>query len=331
MNRTSNKLMAVALATCALGLGRAMAPRSPQRPVAVDAARSLSEAFQEANRTASPSVVSIRARGRFGQAQGSGVVLADGVVVTNNHVVGRHRDFKVTLSDGREYDGVLLGTDEPADLAVVGIDADDLKVARLREGEPEVGEWAIAIGNPLGIGHTVTAGIISAKGRSGLGIAAFEDFLQTDAAINPGNSGGPLVDLDGRVLGINTAVGIGGGESSGLGFAIPARMVARTLEDILEDGRVRRGYMGVYLETRRQGGVAVGGVVDGTPADLAGLRRGDVVVAVGNEQVSDQAELRKLIAEYDPGTPVTLEVLRNGRRRDLTLVLGERPPEDQIR
>ena len=327
MTRLTSKLLLASVAAGAVTLGRATAPApgAAQSIDAMAAARGLSEAFQAANRSASPSVVSIRAGRGYVQAQGSGVILADGVIVTNNHVVRDFTRFVVTLADGRDFPGVLLGTDPAADLAVVGIDADDLTVAQLRRSEPSVGEWALAIGNPLGIGHTVTAGIVSAKGRSGLDIAEFEDFIQTDAAINPGNSGGPLVDLEGRVLGINTAVGTSGGESFGLGFAIPARMVAKTLDDILEDGRVRRGYLGVEIRDARGDGVEIHTVRSGTPAARAGLRPGDVVLAVGEHPVSGEKDLMNTIAEYDPGTEVTLEVLRDGRRRDLTLVLAERP------
>jgi S1-C subfamily serine protease len=331
LRNLTNKWTLATLATIAVAAGRATVQPIPQRLEAMESARGLSEAFQAASRQASPAVVSIRAGRGARRAQGSGVILADGVIVTNYHVVRGSTRVAVTLADGREFGGVLLGTDEEADLAVVRIDADDLTVARLRVTEAIVGEWALAIGNPLGYGHTVTAGIISGTGRSGLNIANYEDFIQTDAAINPGNSGGPLVDIEGRVLGINTAVGTSGGDAFGLGFAIPVHIVSKVLDDILEAGRVRRGYLGVEINDGRSGGAIIAVVQPGGAAARAGLAVGDELVSVGKHTVVGRRGLMNTIADYSPGTEVTLEVLRGGRRRSVTLTLDERPPPETQR
>jgi len=332
LTKTTHRLTLVTLATIAVAAGRATAPTVEPPPSqsldSMESARGLSEAFQFASRKASPAVVSIRSGRGSARAQGSGVILADGVIVTNFHVVRGSNRVGVTLSDGRDFAGVVLGTDQEADLAVVGIDADDLTVARLRSTEVSVGEWALAIGNPLGYGHTVTAGIVSGKGRSGLRIANYEDFIQTDAAINPGNSGGPLVDIEGRVLGINTAVGTSSGDAFGLGFAIPVHIVSKVLDDILEAGRVRRGYLGVEIGDGRSGGAVITLVQDGGPAERAGLAVGDELISVEKEVVTGRRGLMNTIADYSPGTEVTLEVLRNGRRRSVSLTLDERPPPE---
>jgi len=319
-------------------------------------ARSLSEAFSDAAESIGPSVVHITAetdravirRDLFGRrfrdrerrsGLGTGVVASEqGHILTNNHVVDGFETLTVRLMDGREYEARVVGQDEGTDLAVLRIDASDLEPARFADSdELGVGTWVIAVGSPFGFARTVTAGIVSAKGRTGLSRGdadRYEDFIQTDAAINPGNSGGPLVDLEGRVVGINTAIFSRSGGSQGIGFSIPSNMARSVLESILEHGRVVRGWLGVQMRdltptgierygVRRTGGVYLAEVVASGPASSAGLREGDVVTRLDGKPVRDANRLRTLIGLAGPDAEVELEVVREGERRRVRVELTD--------
>jgi S1-C subfamily serine protease len=316
---------------------------TPGDQVGVATARRVSSAFEAASREIAPAVVRIESYQRGGggllpSGQGSGVIIDEaGLIATNAHVVRDSNALKVVLVDGRSFDGRIVGLDNETDIAVVQIDADELVAAELREEQPaRVGEWVIAVGNPLGLGHSVTAGIVSGRGRN-QGITSYDNFIQTDAAINPGNSGGPLVDLDGKVIGINTAVIDTRRGGQGIGFAIPTRMVSEVVGDLAVNGRVSRGYMGVQLAEfssdyadrvgyEGESRVRIASVIDDGPADKAGLRNRDILDRVNGESVTSQQELMVLIARIDPGTRVPMEVIRGGEREGVTVRLAERPP-----
>jgi serine protease Do len=318
-------------------------------------ARNLSRAFRHVAKGLQPSVVSIRtieggatpvvARGpmrfRMGpgglqpegavpqrEGQGTGFVLReDGTILTNNHVIRGASQIAVRLSDGREFPATVLGGDPETDVAVLRIDTKGLTPVRVIEsGEVEVGDWVLALGNPFGLEQTVTAGIISAKGRDEVGLATFENYLQTDAAINPGNSGGPLCTLDGAVVGMNTAIGSRTGGNDGVGFAIPMEIVKRAADDILQDGRVRYGYMGVMLQDLGgEQGAMIANVLPGGPADKAGIQRGDVIRRVDGISVGSRASLMRAIGAKTPGTVVKLDLLRDGMDVSAEVTLATRP------
>lgn len=287
-------------------------------------------------------------RERLERSLGSGVIVnKDGVVLTNNHVVEHADKIKVGLSDGREFEANLLGTDDKTDLAVLQIKDPPKDIVPLRLGNSDtlrLGEAVIAVGNPFGVGQTVTLGIVSAKGRADVGIVDYEDFIQTDAAINPGNSGGALVNLDGELVGVNTAILSRSGGYQGIGFAIPANMARTIMDDLLDDGRVNRGYLGVMiqdltpelaeaLELKDDKGVLISGVPDEGPAARAGLVPGDVVLSVDQSPTEKASELRNKVAAIAPGTTVPLEVWREGQALTLEVKLGEldaRTGEDHI-
>lgn len=269
------------------------------------------------------------------QGLGSGVIVSsDGYIVTNNHVVREADEINVTLSDKRTVEAEVVGSDARTDLAVLKIDADDLLPAPLGDSEAaEVGEWVLAIGSPFGLRQTVTAGIISAKGRQ-MEITDYEDFIQTDAAINPGNSGGPLVNLKGEVIGINTAIASKTGTYMGVGFAIPSHMVRKVKDAILKDGRVHRGRIGASIQNLDEDmarsfgynstkGVLVAGVLPRSPAEKAGLRSGDIVVEFDGRPVSDRDELRNVVADTPPNTRSEMLVFRDGKTRRMPIVVGE--------
>jgi serine protease Do len=275
--------------------------------------------------------------------QGTGVIVeSDGVIATNNHVVAGAKRLEVTLQDGRKLEATVIGTDPETDLALLRVSAKELPAAKLGDStQLEPGDWVVAVGNPFGLDHSVTVGVVSATGRSGLRVANYENFIQTDAAINPGNSGGPLVNLDGEVIGINTAIRSSTGGSDGIGFAIPSSTLARVLPDLLEDGRVTRGWLGVTLQpltpelarsfgAERTDGALVSEVLDDTPAEAAGLRRGDIVLSVGGKAVRGPRELSEAIAALAPGTEAELEVVREGDELRVSVELGERPPKDLL-
>ncbi len=267
---------------------------------------------------------------------GSGfLVTEDGYILTNNHVVAEADKITVTLATGKEYAAKLVGRDPTFDLAVVKIDAKGLPVLSMGDSDKlEVGEWVAAIGNPFGLEHTITVGVISAKNRN---IHAkdvnFQGFLQTDAAINPGNSGGPLLDLSGKVVGINTAIIP---YAQGIGFAIPVNMAKQVMEDLVHFGKVRRGWLGIYLQPvteeiaeayglKNTEGALVSDVLPDSPAFRAGLQRGDVIVAMDNQPLKNHQDLSFAVRKRLAGDEVTLAVMRRGERRELRVRLGELP------
>jgi serine protease Do len=272
-------------------------------------------------------------------ALGSGVIISkDGYILTNNHVVEHADKLTVTLDNSKKkYKAKIIGTDPQSDIAVIKIDAKDLPAASLANSDSvRVGQWVIAVGNPFELMHTVTAGIISAKGRSSVGITTYEDFIQTDASINPGNSGGALADLDGNVVGINTAIASNTGNNAGVGFAIPINMAKSIMEELVKNGKVSRGYLGIYLQDiddnlakalklKSTEGALVADVESGTPAEKAGVKRGDIITAMNGMPVDNSTTLRNEVAETEPGTDVKLTVLRKGEEKNLTVTLGERP------
>jgi Do/DeqQ family serine protease len=260
------------------------------------------------------------------EATGSGVVVdaARGYVLTNAHVVEHANDIEVTTQDNHRFRARLIGRDPGTDIAVLRIPAEGLTAVPMGDSSRlQVGDFVLAIGNPFGLGQTVTSGIVSALGRSGLGIEGYEDFIQTDASINPGNSGGPLVDLEGRIVGINTAILTPGGSNVGIGFAVPINMAHRVMDQLLANGVVRRGRIGVAIQdltpelaralgTERTGGAVVARVEPGSPAQRAGLRPSDLVVAVDGVPISNASELRNRVGEARIGATVALTIERNG-------------------
>lgn len=270
------------------------------------------------------------------QGTGTGVIVSsEGHIVTNNHVVRGADEVKVTLADKRTFVARVVGTDPKTDVAVLKIKAKGLAHAKLGNSDAmDVGDWVLAIGSPFGLNQTVTAGIVSAKGRENVGITDYEDFIQTDAAINPGNSGGPLVNLRGEVIGINTAIASRSGGSMGVGFAIPSNMVRRIKDSILMHGRVERGRIGAAIQdlnaalARSFGfklngsGVLVGDVVAGGPAEKAGLKAGDIVLEIDGRPMRSAAKLRNTVAATTPGTTIRLKIFRNGERRELPVKVG---------
>jgi serine protease Do len=292
-----------------------------------------------------PSVVSIEARDRSGGLRGkaggthpsglgSGFIIRDdGLIVTNAHVVSHHDVFRVHLKDGRVFEADVLGADPQTDVALIALrDAKDLPIAHFGKSDKlSVGDWVVAVGSPLGLEQSVTRGIVSAKGRGSLGLYAdgYADFIQTDAAISPGNSGGPLFNLQGEVVGMNTAVsGIG----NGLGFAVPIDQIMRVLEPLRAHGEVRRGWLGVAGREMTaapgqavRNGALISSVHERTPAAKAGLRDGDVVVSVDGKAVDDFDDLRGRVGEHPPGDEIRLEVERDGKKKTLRATLGERP------
>jgi serine protease Do len=273
-------------------------------------------------------------------ALGSGVIVSDdGYILTNNHVVKGADKLTVVLQDKKKYTAKIVGTDPQTDVAVVKINAKNLPQANLgNSDEVKVGQWVIAVGNPFQLMHTVTAGIISAKGRSSVNLADYEDFIQTDASINPGNSGGALADLDGNVIGINTAIlsPSGDGGNVGIGFAIPINMAKSVMNELISKGKVTRGYVGVMLQDvddnlakalklKSTEGALVGDVTPGSPGEKAGIKRGDVIISFDGTKIENTDQLRNLVAEREPGTSTKITVMRDGKEMELTVVLGERP------
>lgn len=273
---------------------------------------------------------------------GSGVVVStDGMILTNHHVVGEADEFEVVLQDGSRFAGELVGTDPETDLAVIRIDAEDLPAIEIGDSDRlRVGQWVLAVGSPFALSQTVTQGIVSYIGRSDVGLAAYENYIQTDAAINPGNSGGALVDLDGRLVGINTAIASRNGGYQGIGFAIPVNVAVDVMEDLVAHGYVRRGWLGVTIQEMtpglaqhfgldlEDGGVLVSQVLEGTPARAYGLERGDVILTVNGESFDSVTEFRNLIADQEPDSPVDLGILRDGGLMSLPVILGERASEE---
>ena len=272
---------------------------------------------------------------------GSGVIVSpEGYVLTNNHVVDGATDVRVTLGDKREFQARIVGTDPKTDVAILKIDATNLTPITIGDSSKvEIGDVAIAVGDPFGVGQTVTKGIISAKGRGGLGIEDYEDFLQTDAPINPGNSGGALVNDRGELIGINTAIiSHGSGGSQGIGFAVPANLAREVMDQILKNGKVVRAYLGILPQDVTPGmakafgekearGIVVGDVTPDSPAQHSGIERGDILLELNGKPVTDSNSLRMTISMMAPGSSINLKVMRNGSEHDMTVKLAEMPTE----
>jgi serine protease Do len=269
---------------------------------------------------------------------GSGVIVSkDGYILTNNHVVDGADKLTVELADKKKYTAKVIGTDPQTDVAVIKIDAADLPAVTLGNSDDvQIGEWVIAVGNPFELLHTVTAGIISAKGRSSVGLADYEDFIQTDASINPGNSGGALADLDGNVVGINTAISSPSGGNVGIGFAIPINMAKRVMDELIDKGKISRGYLALVpqdidenmakaLHLKSTDGALVRDVTPDGPAEKSGIKRGDIITQFEGKTVANSTELRNLVAQADPGSAAKVTLLRDGKEMQVTVVLGERP------
>jgi Do/DeqQ family serine protease len=329
----------------------AHAAAEPSPPVE---ARRLSDAFAAVAEKVSPSVVQIEVAVREQTQQvvrwyknpssgetpvqrgmGSGVIFnSDGAILTNNHVIEDALSITVRLRDGRILPARLVGRDPATDLAVVRVEAKNLVPVKFADSDSvRVGEWVVAIGSPFGLGYTVTTGVVSAKGRGGVGVNAVEDYLQTDASINPGNSGGPLVNLDGQVLGINTMI-VGRGQ--GIGFAVPSNLARRTADQLARGGRVQRAWIGVgiqdvtpeiapELKIDPGAGTLVNSVASDGPGARAQLRAGDVVAAVDGRRVHDAQELIRELLAHDVGQAVSLEVIRAGKRYSTKVDLAARP------
>lgn len=336
-------------------------------PPAADPGTTALPSFRNAAQRASPAVVSINTskapinhpqsndpwfRFFFGdQAQdqpqtglGSGVIVSPaGYILTNNHVIEEADQIEVLLTDGRKSAAQVIGTDPETDLAILKVNLTDLPVITLGDSDALViGDPVLAIGNPFGVGQTVTSGIVSALGRTQLGINTFENFIQTDAAINPGNSGGALVDTNGHLMGINTAIYSRSGGSMGIGFAIPTSTARSVMEAIVRDGQVTRGWIGV--EPQDLGpelaesfglpagkGVIITGVLQNGPAAQAGIRPGDVITAVGDREVNSVAQLLSAVAALQPEQPATLKVVRKGEKSEVRVIPGRRTPPGTAR
>lgn len=276
---------------------------------------------------------------------GSGVIVSpEGYILTNNHVIEEADEIEVFFNDGRKAAAKVIGTDPDSDLAVLKVEMDKLPTIVLGSSDAlQVGDQVLAIGNPFGVGQTVTSGIVSALGRNQLGINTFENFIQTDAAINPGNSGGALVDTSGNLLGINTAIYSRSGGSMGIGFAIPVATAKQVLEDIVKDGKVTRGWIGVEpndlsaelaetFDVKTVEGVIITGVLQNGPAALAGIRPGDVIVSIASKPVKDVTQLLSLVSSLKPGSAADFVILRKDETLKLSLTPGIRPkPKAQRR
>ncbi|MHB8809179.1 MAG: DegQ family serine endoprotease [Desulfobulbaceae bacterium] len=274
------------------------------------------------------------------QGAGSGFIIsADGLILTNNHVVGEADTITVRLDDKREFKAKVIGTDPQSDVALIKIEADNLPVLPLGDSDKlEVGEWVIAIGSPFELNQTVTVGVVSAKGRDRIGINDYENFIQTDAAINPGNSGGPLLNIYGEAIGMNTAIFSRSGGYMGIGFAIPINMAKSIQEQLQKQGKVTRGWLGVVIQDvdedlaksfglEKARGALVSEVADKSPAAAAGLRQGDVIVEMDGIEVTDVSTLRNKVAMIAPGTKINLLVIRDGAKKTVEINIGEQPVE----
>ncbi|MFQ5521207.1 MAG: DegQ family serine endoprotease [Candidatus Methylomirabilia bacterium] len=369
----TRRLTMLLLSVCLLiGWGAAPAPAEEIDPRAI--LRALEEAFVAVADRAMPAVVNVstvpkagpvprgpeleeRFREFFGpefferffprrqpprsRATGSGLVVdPSGYILTNNHVIENAAEITVQLSDKRKFTATLIGRDPKTDLAVLQIDAPrPIPVAELGDSDKiRIGEWAIAIGNPFGLDRTVTVGIISATGRTRVGVATYESFIQTDASINPGNSGGPLLNLDGQVIGINTAIVAAG---QGIGFSIPINMAGAIMRQLIATGRVVRGWLGIAIQdlteelasafgVKPRSGVLVADVIEGSPAAAGGIKAGDIITEFGGAQVREATDLQKQVAATPPGQPTALTVIRDKHPRHLTVKVGEMPEEGTV-
>jgi serine protease Do len=272
--------------------------------------------------------------------QGSGFVISpDGYIVTNHHVVGDADHVRVTLSDGRKFDAKLAGSDPETEIALIKVDATGLPTIPLGDSDQlRVGEWVLAIGSPFGLEHSVTSGIVSARGRGNVGIVDYADFIQTDAAINPGNSGGPLLDMNGRIIGMNTAIVSRTGGSNGVGFAIPVNMIKYISDQLRNHGTIARGYLGISIQNltpdlakwfglEEGRGVLVADVAKDSPAERAGLKRDDVIVEFNGQPVQEAGSFRSRVATTAPGAAIEMAIMRDGKRETKTIDIGTLPGE----
>ena len=274
--------------------------------------------------------------------QGSGFFISpDGYAVTNNHVVDKAESVQITTDEGKNYDAKVIGTDPRTDLALIKVEGSGFPYVQLADKPPRVGDWVLAIGNPFGLSSTVTAGIISARGRD-INSSPYDDFLQIDAPVNKGNSGGPAFDVEGRVVGVNTAIYSPSGGSVGIAFAIPSDTVKNVVAQLKEHGSVTRGWLGVQIQTvtpeiadslglKKAQGALVAEPQQNSPAAKAGIKAGDVITQVNGEAVKDSRELAKKIGAMHPGSKVNLTVLENGSEKNLTLELGQMPNTQEAR
>lgn len=332
--------------------------QAPLLPVATGSLPS----FRDAARRAMPAVVNVYTskqvsdrsgfddpilRRFFGDGQprqqtslGSGVVVSqDGFILTNHHVIEGAQEINVAFTDGHSLAAKLVGADPESDLAVLRVDVDHLTSITFGNSEQlQIGDIVLAIGNPFGVGQTVTMGIVSALGRSKLGINTFESFIQTDAAINPGNSGGALVDVSGNLIGINSAIYSKSGGSQGIGFTIPVSIARHVMEDIIKSGSVTRGWIGVEVQDvtadlaesfhlKDTGGALIAGVMRGSPAEKAGMRPGDVMLEIEGKHVMDASGMLNIVADLKPGATAHVKVLRSDAPTELSIVIGKRPPQ----
>ena len=328
---------------------------------ALGSASSLEDAFTRVAQKVSPSVVSIRVEMKRPQTQnfgfpffgdqpnnpgfstggGSGVAIStDGYILTNNHVIKNATRIDVTLKNGKRFRAKLVGSDAATDLAVLKIQGKGIKAAGFASSDSaRVGQWVVAIGSPFGLDYTVTTGVLSAKGRGGLGANEIEDYLQTDASINPGNSGGPLVDLRGNVLGINTMII---GQGTGIGFAIPSELAKRVSSQIIKSGSVKRAWLGVAFQELTpelaghfgksdQGGALISKVDPGGPAETGGVRAGDLIVAIGDTKIREGRELSRAVLRKNVGEKTRIKVLRDGKPKVLSVKIGERPSREKTK
>lgn len=279
-----------------------------------------------------------RGRPPEGSGSGSGVILdKKGYIVTNNHVVGEATEVEVRLSDKSRFTGKVIGKDPDTDLAVIKVEADhDLPYVTMGDSNTlKVGQWVIAVGNPFGLDRTVTVGVVSGIGRENVNLSRYEDYIQTDASINPGNSGGPLFNIKGEAIGINTAII---NFAQGIGFAIPSNMVQNVMEQLIASGRVVRGWLGVGIQpvtadlaskfnVKEGEGVLINEVFEGDPASKAGIQPGDIIVKLNGKLIDTPQTLSRFVASLSPGKEATFEVIRDGKRKNLTVTLGERKEE----
>jgi Do/DeqQ family serine protease len=344
------------LASLAIALGLSQTTPATSQAWASPEIVKRSELVADVVEKAVPSVVNISttrlvrsanpfAGNRAGKSLGSGVIVsASGYILTNNHVVAGARDIKVALSDGRELRARLVGADPKSDLAVLKLTGKLRRIQPIALGSStkmRLGETVLAIGNPFGVGQTVTQGIVSAKGRANMGILDYEDFIQTDAAINPGNSGGALINLRGELIGINTAILSKTGGSQGIGFAIPSDLVRPIMRSLIKHGKVTRGWLGVSIQSVDDdlvqtlklpidSGVLVSDVLAGSPAARAGLRRNDIIVKLDDQPTRSAAQLRTKVASAGAGASVGLGVIRGRKNVALAVRLGELPERSQV-
>ena len=346
-NRTRIALAAALLAGTAIGglgvaSGRAQDTVTPQTIQPAGTAHPIPD-FADLVAEVRPAVVSITVKeeGSSRQARGSGFIVdSDGTIVTNNHVASAGNEFTIKFDDGTELPAKLVGRDPRTDLAVLKVSADH-PLAALKLGDSDhvrPGEWVVAVGNPFGLGGTATAGIVSALGRD-IGAGPYDQFLQIDAAINQGNSGGPLFTQDGKVIGVNTAILSPSGGSIGIGFAIPSSLVKNVVTQLVADGHVTRGYMGVESQPltadiatglgidRAAHGALVASVQPDSPAAKAGLRDGDVIQAVGDHKITNPGELARTVADIKPGDSATLDILRDGRETPVMVTIATLPDD----